>query len=357
MFSNNIKSFIILNICLLIIVNIGLLLAIYYRIIMDKVKTKKYEKVSNYLKPKVLAYIENEDKLFDIESSLKTDFIKAVVIDIMVDYCENNNVDISEKFIKLKLHSILIKKIQRKASIVHVRKLAFMRVEAAYDTLLELTESKDLDIRYMSFFALSLIELPEEKKEIAIKKLVISQILSDRIIEILSRYNLKFEEWLELLEKEETVEGKVIFIKNIIPKEEIKNEKNSDRLQKFLTDTREVKIAAILALCSSKNEKYVDELIKVYEKEENWEVRVAIAKGLSSFNMEPVKDILLIMTKDKEWWVRYNAVKSIVAMGEDGLFILIDLSLEKEDKNVSDLAYYFLNSNRDVYNVVKNLEV
>ena len=209
----------------------------------------------------------------------------------------------------------------------------------------------------MSFFGLSLIDLPMDKKEIAIKKLIISNIVRDRIIEILSRYNLKFEEWLELLEKEETIEGKVIFIKNIMTKEEIKNEKNSDKLQKFLKDEKEIKIAAILALCSSKNEKYIDELIKVYENEENWEVRVAVAKGLSNFNIEPVKDILLKMTKDKEWWVRYNAVKSIVAMGEEGLFTLIDLSLEKEDKNVSDLAYYFLNSNKDVYNTVKNIEV
>jgi len=357
MFSNNMKSFIILNIYFLIIVNIALLLAIYYQITMDKVKIKRYGKILIDLKPKVLAYIENEDKLLEVEKSLKTYFIKSVVIDIMVDYSESSNVDISKKFIKLKLDTILIKKIQRKASIVYVRKLAFMRVEGAYDTLLELTDSEDLDISYMSFFALSLIDLPDDKKEIAIKKLVISEILSDRIIEILSRYNLKFDKWLELLEKEETIEGKVIFIKNITSKEDIINEKNSDRLKPFLKDKKEVKIAAILALCTSKNEKYIDELIKIYETEENWEVRVTVAKGLSSFSMGPVKDILLKMTKDAEWWVRYNAVKSIVAMGEEGLFILIDLSLEKEDKNVADLAYYFLNSNKHVYNIVKNLEV
>lgn len=357
MFSNNIKSFILLNIYFLTVINIILLIAIYYQIIVGKVRTKKYKRSLNYLKPKVLAYIENEEELLEVQSLLKNSFTKNVVIDIMVDYCEETNIDISRKFIALKLHILLIKKIKRKVSIVYVRKIAFMRVETAYDTLIELAESEDLDISYMSFFALSLIDLPKEKTEIAIKKLVISDIISDRIIEILSRYNLKFEEWLELLDKEETTYGKVIFIKNIMIKEEIKNEINSDRLQKFTKDKKEVKIAAILALCSSKNEKYIDELIKVYENEENWEVRVTVAKGLSSFPMVHVKDILLKMTKDKQWWVRYNAVKSIVAMGEEGLYTLIDLSLEKEDKNVADLAYYFLNSNKDVYNTVKNIEV
>jgi len=357
MFSNNIKSFIVLNIYVLIIVNTVLLLAIYYEILKDKVKTKLYEKVSVNLKPKVLSCIKNEQECLEIQKLINTNFKKSVVIDIMVEYCEENNADISEKFTGLKLDFILIKRIKRKVRIVDLKRLIFMRVPASYDVLLKLTLSEDLDISYMSFFGLSLIKLPMDKTEIVINKLVISGIARDRIIEILSRYNLKFEEWLELLEKEETVEGKVIFINNMMPKEEIKNEQNSDRLQKFLVYEKEVKIATILALCNSKNEKYIDELMRVYENEESWEVRVAIAKGLSSFNIEVVKDMLLKMTKDVEWWVRYNAVKSIVTMGEEGLYTLIDLSLDKEDKIVSDLAYYFLNSNDHVYNIVKNLEV
>jgi len=357
MFSNNIKSFIILNIYILIIVDIFLLLAIYYEIIVDKIKTKLYEKVLINLKPKVLAYIKDEEQSLEVEKLLKSYFIKNVAIDIMVDYCEENNIDISEKFTELKLDFILIKKIKRKVRLFDLKRLIFMRAPSAYNTLLKLTLSEELDISYMSFFGLSLIQLPMDKTEIVIKRLVISGIVRNRIIEVLSRYNLEFCVWLELLEKEDTIQGKIIFINNIMTKEEIKIEKNSDKLQKFLKDEKEVKIAAIHALCSSGNEKYIDQLKEVYENEGNWEVRVAVAKGLSSFNMEPVRDLLLKMTKDKEWWVRYNSVKSIVAMGEEGLFTLIDLSLEKEDKNVSDLAYYFLNSDNHVYNIVKNLEV
>jgi HEAT repeat protein len=357
MFSNNIKSFILINIYFLVVVDIALLLAIYYEITKDKIKEYKYAKAMNLLKPSVLAYIENVDTRLEVAKLLKNNFFKDVVIDIMVDYCEEKNLDLSEKFMLLKLDDILIKKIKRNASIVYVRKLSFMRVETAYNTLIELTKSEDLDVRYISFFGLSLIKLPSDKAEIAIKKLVTSNIISDRIIEILSRYNLEFEEWLDILEKEETIEGKVIFIKNIMVKKEFISENNSDRLLKLLKDESEVKIATIIALCSSKNEKYIDELIKIYENEESWQVRVAIARGFSNFKIEKVGNTLLKMSKDKEWWVRYNAVKSIVAMGEEGLYTLIDLSLEKEDKKVSDLAYYFLNSNKNVYNIVKNLEV
>ena len=78
MFSNNIKSFIILNIYVLIIVDIVLLLAIYYEIIVDKVKNYKYEKAINLLKPKVLAYIENEEKLLEARKIIKKQFYQKV---------------------------------------------------------------------------------------------------------------------------------------------------------------------------------------------------------------------------------------------------------------------------------------
>ncbi|MEA4827018.1 MAG: HEAT repeat domain-containing protein [Clostridium sp.] len=357
MFSSNIKSFIFFNIYFLIVVDIFLLLGIYFEIIKNKVRTKHYEKAYEKLKSKILDYIKNEDKILEIQQLLNKDFNKNVAIDIMVNYSQENDVDISEKFIKLNLDRFIIDKIREKAKIDYIKKLSFMRVETAYDTLLKLSSSEDLDISYISFFGLSMINNEKWKKEIVIKKLIYSNILSDRIIEILNRFQLSFEHWLELLEKEESTNGKVIFIKTITPKEEMKKVENSDRLLKFLDDQVEVKISTILALCNSKNDKYVDKLKDIYESEENWQVRVIIAKGFRNFKFDKVKDVLLKMTKDKEWWVRYNALKSIVAMGEEGVFTLIDLSLEKEDKNISDLAYYFLNSNREVYNIVKNIEV
>jgi len=355
MFSNNIKSFIILTIYILIIIDLGLLCAIYYQIIKDRIQTRKYKKTYTEFKPRVITCLEDEGKFFEVNRLLKSNFTKELVIDIMINYSENKHLDLSNKFIQLNLDTYLIKKILKRVDIVYLRKLAYMRVATAYDTLLKLAITEDLDISYMCFFALSMIELPELKKEIVINKLVASNILSDRIVEILNKYNLRFEEWMKLLEKEQTKKGKVVFIKNIMLKEEIKLEKNSNRLQKFLSDEKEVKIAAIDALCSTKNEKYINNLITIYDIEEDWTVRVAVAKGFRFFKLDSVKNVLLKMTKDKEWWVRYDAIKSIVAMGDEGLFTLVDLSLEVDDKNVADLAYYFLNSNKDVYNTVMSM--
>ncbi|WP_207655373.1 HEAT repeat domain-containing protein [Clostridium vincentii] len=349
------KSFIIINIYFLISINIILLFAIYYQTIKDEVKNKWYEKVISNLKPKVLDYIENEYKGAKLKEILKKDFCKNKAIDIMLDYSEKNDLDINKKFTDLDLDSFIIKKIQKKVSIVYVRKLAFMKVETAYNRLLETSSSQDLDISYMSFIGLSMMNISLQKKIIVIRKLLFSNIHSDRIIEILNKFELSFGQWLELLEEEESAEGKVVFIKNINQKQEIKIEENCDRLLKFLKDEKEIKIATILAISNSKNEKYIDELISIYENNKNWEVRVAVAKGLSNFNFQNVHETLLKMTRDKEWWIRFNAVKSIISMGEEGIFALIDLSLESEDKNISELAYSFLSSNKDVYNIVNKI--
>lgn len=357
MFSNNIQSFIILTIYVLIIVNVLLLFAIYYEIIKDTLKRKHYAKASLLLKPEIIGYLENEEQKMAVEKLLTSHYLKLVAIDIMIDYADTHHVNLSEKFETLNFVSLLIKKLEKETDIVYLRKQALMRSEQAYDILMKLSQSDDLDISYMSFYGLSLIETQRDKKEAAIGQLIRSSILRDRIIEILRQFDLGFEELLSLLEKEESIKGKVIYIKAMMNKEEIKQEDYSDLLEKFLDQHPEIKIAAILALSNSQNEKYVSELTKIYDTDDNWQVRVAVAKGLSNFKFACVKDVLLKMTKDSEWWVRYNAIKSIVAMGDDSLFSLIDLSLDSSDERISDLAYYFLNANPDVYNTVKNIEV
>ena len=357
MFSNNLQSFIILYIYILVLVNILLLGAIYLEIIKDKLKKRHYLRTASYLYPLIIASLDDQKKQQQVVGLLKTNYLKMVAIDIIEEYAEENHRDLSAQFESLGLVSFIIKKLKKRPGISDLKKLALMGSQQGYVIFMDLAKSNDLDISYMSFYGLSRMAVPTDKKIAAIQLLLGSDIYRDRIIELLRQFQLEFEEWLKLLETETSVKGKVILIKAIMIKDEIRLETYSDRVEKFLDQHNEVKIAAIQALSYSRNEKYVEQLIKIYQQAENWQVRVAVAKGLSSFKFDCVKDVLLKMTRDSEWWVRYNAIKSIVSMGEDGLFSLIDLSLESDDSKISDLAYYFLNANHDVYNTVKNIEV
>jgi hypothetical protein len=356
MFSSNIKSFIILNIYLLVFVNILLVFSIYYQIVKEKIRTKRYKSEYKVLSQIINEFINGREGQYEVEKLLNSDLSKNVAIDIMTDYAQKNEVDISQKYMQLKLDDYLIVKLRANLDITYLKKLAFIGVETAYDLLMKFADSKDLDICYTSFFALSNIKLTDEKKEIVINKLVKSDIITDRIIEILNKFDLDMDVWLELLEKEESQKGKVIHLMNVGAKADISKEEYSDMIVGYLKDEFEIRIATIFAICRSGNEKYLNELGNIYKNEEEWKVRAAIAKGLGNFEFEKVREILIAMTKDDEWWVRYDSIKSIVAMGEDGLFTIIDLSLDSKDKNISNLAYYFLNSNKDVYDTVKNIE-
>jgi HEAT repeat protein len=179
----------------------------------------------------------------------------------------------------------------------------------------------------------------------------------DRKVEILNSIELNIAEWIDILDSEEGELEKSVILKIIADQEEITKEEYSDKIIKYIYDEKEVKIAAISALSKSKNEKYIHTLFELYQKDEMWEVRAAVAKGISHYKLNAIKEMLLEMVRDKEWWVRFNAARTISLMGEEGIYILIDLSVDKSDENASALAYYFLNSNKDIYETINRLEV
>lgn len=355
MFSNNMQNFILINIYVLLVVNVGILIVIFYQIIKTKIVEKRNRKITAEISSLISKYIKEAGDLIELKAVINSSYRKMFAIDILNEYLEKDNENISEIIKELKLDLFLINKIKRSQNLKYLRKLAFMKVPSAYEVLLQYSNSEDLDIKYTCYFGLAMLNVEKDKKYFIVHKLVNSDILSDRIIEILNRINLEFEEWLELLEREESEIGKIIFLKILTGREELKTKVYSDRLLKFLKDKKEVRIAAVTAICSSKDQIYIDKLYDMFISEGEWEVRVAITKGMTNFDSKLIKDKLIYMIKDKEWWVRFNAAKAISSMGEEGIYTLIELSIDKNDEDASALAYYFLNSNKDVYETVKTI--
>ena len=356
MFSNNTQGFIILNIYVALIVDIIILINIYYQIIKTKIIQRRYMKTMNKLEPLICNNLKQHVKLRELKDRTNKDYKKMIAIDIINNYSENSDKENGIIIQTLELDTFLINKIKRKPSIKYFKRLAFMKVPSAYEVLLKYLNSEDIDIKYTCYFGLLMLDIDTEKKDYVIHELVNSGILSDRIIEILDKVELKFDEWMRLLETEKSETGKIIFLNILTGKEELKNDKNSDKLLKFLGDSKEVKIAAIRAICSSKNEKYVDAFYTMFRFEKQWEIRVAIAEGMTNFAPELTKYKLLYMVKDEQWWVRFSATKAISLMGKEGVYTLVELSMDKSDEEISALANYFRNSNKKIYGSVENIE-
>ena len=352
--SNNIISFIMINIYILVPIDIILVLWIFYLVIRYKLYARKYSNMYNIMKPIVIEYINNNYLGRSLKNNRKK-FKYEIIMDIMLDYVKENNVNIYEKFEELGYVDYLINKDQKNITLKTIENLSFIKSPRAYNILRKGTKSNNFEIKYMSLYALSLIKLDNSKTERIINKMITSGIMRDRQIEIVNNFNLSIEECLELLEVQSTDMGRVILIRAIINSKEVIKEEHADRLVNYLSEQREVRIAAILALASSKNVKYLDVIIGVYTREPLWEVRAAIAKALINFQGEDIMIPLKTMVYDDQWWVRFNAVEVLARLGDKGVNILIDLSLDLNNEKVSNLAYYMLNSNKNVYHTIQNI--
>lgn len=351
MFSNNMISFIIINIYILIVVNILLIFSIYYIIIRKKIWNKKYNKAQGLLQDKVNTYIENGQAKV-LRKYTKNKINKKVIFDMLVKYSRENDEDISNRFEYLNLDKDIIKRTVKKLNYEDIKNISYMRVRGAYEVLQKGIKSDNFDVRYMSFYAISLMSLDDRKKEIIISELIKSEINRDRIIEIIDNFKLNLEECFYFLKKQGSENGKTVFLRILNEERYELSEEKADELLPFLNDSKEVRLSSVLVISKTKIKKYLQIILDLYKKEEAFEVRVAITKGMNNFDDEEIIEPLKIMAYDNNWWVRFNAIEILAKKSIDGVYALIDLSLDSNNKEVSDLAYYFLNANTNVHNTI-----
>jgi hypothetical protein len=345
-------SFIIINIYFLLLLNAVIVLFIVGKSILEKTKQGKIDKLSIELEPLIKDFVEKDKNGDILKNKIQKKYAVDVVMNLLIQYGDDNNKDVTPGFEKLGLYQRLIKKANNKLDIDTVKTLARIKSPKAYDILVSGIESENFELMYMSFYALSLIKLEEKKSEYILDRLMESNILRDRIIEIVENFNLSAEKYLQLLEQQTTELGKVVYLRVLQKKEQLALPQNPDRLLIFLQDSKEVRLSAVLALASSKNEKYLESLVKLFEVEKEWEVRSSIAKALVNFPKELILEPLKKMIYDDQWWVRFNVVGVLATLGQEGIQVLIDLSLDSDNSSVSNLAYNVLSSSKEVHETI-----
>lgn len=327
---------------------------IFLSVLKDKIKESRHTRVYNQLKPSVLGYIEDGSQLINLQDKLTNTYIFRIVLEIMLEYAKENDIEMIDKFEELGCVEYLIRKAQRGVNLDIIRTFGIIKSPKMYGILFSWTDTDDFEEKYMSFYALSLLRIDRKSISNIIDKLIPSDVTRDRKIEIINNFNLSIDEYLAQLSSEKTEQGKVVFLRVIQSRKEITDEIFSDQIVNCLYMGKEVRISAVLTLASSQNIKYLPLLAEIYESEKEWEVRAAIAKSLVSFPPERIIEILKKMIYDEQWWVRFNAVEVLARIGSEGIDLLIDLSLDESNEKVSNLAYYILNSNKNVYETIQN---
>lgn len=86
MFSSDLKSFIIMNIYLLIIIDIVLIFSIYFILFKSKRMERKYKAEKDAIATHVIQYIQTGKRVEAVKRTIKGNYRKQVAIDIMIKY-------------------------------------------------------------------------------------------------------------------------------------------------------------------------------------------------------------------------------------------------------------------------------
>lgn len=345
-------NFIIGNIYVLLGLNFGLIVALYYGVARDKLINFRYRRATEMISPVINAYIANEMNDIDGVNDVLNSKIKyKVAVDLMLEYVQKTNEDIGHKF-----EEIGFFKKMKKIDIDNLKVLGLTKSPRAYKYLIRGIKSKELEVIFTSFYSISLLKLDNHTKLNVVSQLLQSKISRDRQIEMVQNFNLSLRDLLSMLDNVSDERSKVVLLRVVKKHPDLLDFNIGQALLKYLTESKEIRIAGVLALSELKDNKILGELINHYNIEKDWEVRSAIAKSLVKFPYNSVKDVLKTMINDSQWWVRFNAIESIATFGLEGIDTLLELTLD-DDKKISDLAYNILNSNSNIKKTLEGLEV
>ena len=352
----------LISIYFLLLIN-GLIFWVTILIKRKEVKRdKSYKKMYDVLLPDVIDYLKLQELkpnnlLYD-GSELKND----VIINLIKTNAKSTLLTARQAFEDLGYVDGVIEKAEKKLTLKKIKQLGVMGSPKAFPILIQGTSKDDFEVVYQSCYALSLLPMKEQEAEKYVTVLLHTNILRDRMIEMIKNLSLSIDVYWRLLLSQKTELGKVVLLRVLEDRFHKADPIIMEAVADILNDpqsSKEIRIAAVVALAATQNKNYVQLLLDHYRREEAWEVRAAVAKALNKYTEETSGDkskihILKEMMYDSSWWVRFNAAEVLARKGLTGIDALVDISLNSDDQQASDLAFYILDAN---YSVNESLRI
>lgn len=360
---NNLIWITLTVIYLLLIVNVFIFNATIYLKLKKMFFEYRYKKKEEQLNPIMNNYLKGDVKNKKVLEYDGKDLKTRIVINIVQENYKLEKVKVAKIFDSLGYVDGLIKESNDKLSLALIHQLSEMSSTKVYPILMKGTENDNYEIRYQSFYALSFLPLNFTQIKDYIDALINSNILRDRKIEMINNLSLTPEIYFTLLQNEERSLGKVVLLRVLEDKLNKGTEVMKNKVTNYLTNSEfslEIRIAAVVALAATKEIKYQDILMNQYTTEKAWEVRAAIAKAMHEFTDEHSEkqiELLKKMMYDENYWVRFNAGEVLARKGFVGIDALIDISINSENKEAADLAFYILDAHESVNKSINEIEV
>lgn len=280
---------------------------------LDHYNDKVYQKTYRQIEPIIAASIDDPIQLVRKLELVKTRVEKKAVFDSLMNYVQDsttskNSVNVLEK---LGFIDKLISEASKKLSLRHIQLFSQLRYNKVVPLLMKGTESKNFEISYNSFYALSFFTMSQKELSIYVSALLKTSIIRDRKVDMLNHLHIDVKKLLYFLAEFTMDEQKVILLlvlKNRLKKQDVIL---ANQLLPYLDGEKEIRIATIQVLTSSGNENYFSHLKELYEKESDWQVRAVLSKNLPDLHAPEEQNLLIEMLNDENWWVRHNAITTL----------------------------------------------
>lgn len=297
----------------LAVINLFIVLFTVFINLKDRLNRRNYQKTSQQLQPIIEGAINEPIQLIERLTFFKTKMERKAIFHALMSYAQKPETADNSLWTLEQLGFLdeLTKAASKRLSLRHIQLFSQLRLHKAFLILMRGTKSKNYEIGYNSFYALSLLPLSEKELPIYIDILLASSIMKDRIVDMLNHLHIDVKTLLHFLEKVTLDRDKVILL--LVLKNRLKEQDSllANQLLPYLAGSKEVRIATIHALAASKNKFYFFFFQELYQKEADWQVRAVLSKNISLLSAPGEQELLTDMLNDENWWVRHNAIDNL----------------------------------------------
>jgi HEAT repeat protein len=348
---------ILILIVVLSIINLLMLIFLLIRKALNIYREKKYREYEKAMLAEIEYSMMNDPPALFISkfaTKKNRNFIYRLLLTLAAEKGENyHNIFDQAGYTEEKLQ-----KLSKTNDLQIIKDLSIIRSPLAYNTLFELLDSPSSDITYRAAYALANIELDATQQKEIIETLLHTNIVIDRVIEIIEIINPPSEDYFGLLKQQRSTRGKVIllhFLKNKLKnkdstyrylqkKIQIESQKIIEQVLPFIYDEDEVANAAVMVLGETNDIDALEVILEKYRITHSDSIKITIAKQLHHFLPQKVIPYLRKMINEESWWVKFHAFESLIKLGKEGYNEVLAISMNAEDPVHADLAYQMIST-------------
>lgn len=329
-----------------------------------------------------LIHKKQEDRYNQFEASLQEEFEYSMVNLTPTEFCKRYKNSSQRRYIYRLMLSIAkqkdydfhgmfdemgftdeeMAKVAKNNDLQSLKDLSIIKSPRSYLLLLSLLKSDTLEASYRAGYAIASLKLTPDQQMEVVRILLDSNIVTQKVIEIVDLMSPPLEDFFPLLQEQETDRGKLILLSYLYHKLTdqssqykylqkqllLQAERVCNTVKPYLRESEEVTIATIKVLGNTKHKKALALLTNLLSQNPSSNIKAAIAQELDKFSWEDTLEPLKDMAQDRNYWVRLNAYETLSNLGENGKKAILEISKTSPYPSTNFLVYQLLSQNENL---------